>query len=133
VQRNHVSLFNGTVSQVGVVDKFSTGPGGVALSQGDVIDFVVGPGADYFGDSTSIEAQVQLAPEVLGCTPGGSAYKVIKPSNSAAANVSANVSGTPSVCAVPSSEPATWYIKTTTDGGATWQWVATLGSLGLGK
>jgi hypothetical protein len=52
VERNHVSLFDGTVSQLGVVDKFSTGPGGMALNQGDVIDFVVGPQADYFGDST---------------------------------------------------------------------------------
>jgi hypothetical protein len=133
VQKNHVSLFDGLVSQVGVVTRYSTGAGGIALNQGDVIDLVLGPNGDYFGDSTSVEAQIQLQPEVLGCTANSNVYKVVKPSNSVAANVSANASGTPSICALPSSEPATWFIKTTTDGGATWQWVATLGSLGLGK
>jgi hypothetical protein len=43
--------------------------------------------------------------------------------------VSPNISGEPSICAVPSSKPGSWYIKTTWDGGVTWQWVDTLSSL----
>jgi hypothetical protein len=72
--------------------------------------------------------------EVLNCLPGNvPVFKVVKPSNSVSSNVSPNSAGNPSICAVPSSEPGTWYIKTTTDGGATWQWKYMLGALGLGK
>jgi probable HAF family extracellular repeat protein len=72
--------------------------------------------------------------EVLNCLPGNVAvFKVAKPSNFVSSNVSPNVSGNPSICALPSSEPPTWYIKTTTDGGATWHWKYMLGALGLGE
>jgi hypothetical protein len=137
VQKNHVSLLDGFVNQVGVVEKYSTGSHGIALNAGDVIDLVIGPNGDLTGDSTSVEAQIQalpeVLPEVLNCTPNSNVYKVVKPSNSVSSNVSPNLSGVPSICALPSSEPATWYIKTTTDGGGTWHWTDTLGSLGLGK
>ena len=133
VQKNHVSLFDGLVDQIGVVDRYTTGPSGMALNKGDVIDLVVGPNGDLTADSTSVEAQIQVQPEVLNCTPNGTVYHVAKPSNSVSSNVSPNASGSPSVCAVPGSEPAGWFIKTTTDNGATWQWIDTLGSLGMGK
>ena len=109
------------------------GTTGIALNAGDVIDLVVGPNGDYFGDSTGVDATIQELPEVLYCTENGSVYKVVKPSNSVSSNVSPNISGLPSICASPSSKPANWYIKTTWDGGVTWQWVDTLGSLGLGQ
>ncbi len=133
VQKNHVSLFNGFVNQVGVVDKYTTGTQGIALNAGDVIDLVIGPNGDLTGDSTSVEAQIQVLPEVLNCMSNSNVYKVAKPSNTVSSNVSPNSSGVPSICAVPASKPASWFIKTTTDGGSTWHWVDTLGSLGLGK
>jgi probable HAF family extracellular repeat protein len=71
--------------------------------------------------------------EVLNCVQGGNFYKVVEPSNSVSSNVSPNSAGHPSICAIPSSEPGTWYVKTTTDGGATWQWKYMLEALGLGK
>ena len=136
VQKNHVSLFDGFVNQVGVVEKYSTGSRGIALNAGDVIDLAIGPNGDLTGDSTSVEAQIQETqeqPEVLNCSRNSNVYEVAKPSNSVSSDVSPNISGIPSVCAIPATEPADWYIKTTTDGGSTWQWVDTLGSLGLGK
>jgi hypothetical protein len=138
VQRNHVSVFDGFVDQVGVVEKYSTGSRGIVLNAGDVIDLVIGPNGDLTGDSTSVEAQIQELPEqelpeVLSCTRNSNIYEVVKPSNSVSSNVSPNISGIPSICAIPSTEPADWFIKTTTDGGVAWQWVDTLGSLGLGK
>jgi hypothetical protein len=133
VLRNHVSLFDGDVNGAGSVQSWSTGSPGIALSAGDVIDLVVGPNGDNFGDSTGIDATIQILPEVLNCFPNESIYRVVKPSNSVSSNVSPNISGKPSICAIPSSKPASWYIKTTWDGGATWQWVETLGSLGLGE
>jgi len=91
----------------------------------------------YHNHGRATEAQIQalpeVLPEVLNCTPNSNVYKVVKPSNSVSSNVSPNLSGLPSICALPSTEPATWYIKTTTDGGGTWHWADTLGSLGLGK
>jgi hypothetical protein len=71
--------------------------------------------------------------EVLNCIQGGNIYRTVKPSNSVSSNVSPNSAGNPSICATPSSELATWYIKTTTDGGATWQWKYTLGLWDLGN
>ncbi len=71
--------------------------------------------------------------QVLYCSPGVNKYAVGPPNNDVSSNVSPNANGSPSLCAVPFSEPATWYIKTTTDGGATWHWIQTLGALGLGS
>ena len=133
VLRNDVSLFNGEVNGGSPVDNWSTGSAGIALNAGDVIDLVVGPNGDYSGDSTGVDATIQVLPEVLSCLPNNESYfKTVKPSNSVFSNVSPNISGKPSICASPSSTPASWYIKTTWDGGVTWQWVDTLGSLGLG-
>jgi hypothetical protein len=53
--------------------------------------------------------------------------------NDVSSNVSPNASGSPSLCAVPFSEPATWYIKTTTDGGCDMAWDPDLGGAGIGK
>jgi len=134
VLRNYVSLFDGDVNGSGSVQNYSTGSRGVALNAGDVIDLVVGPNGDYFGDSTGVDATIQVLPDVLSCIEGNASYyKAVKPSNSVSSNVSPNISGTPRFCAIPSSEPANWYIKTSWDGGVTWHWVDTLGSLGLGK
>jgi hypothetical protein len=132
VQRNHVSLFDGDVNGIGSVQNYFSGTAGIALNAGDVIDLVVGPNGDYTADSTGVDATIQVLPDVLNCIEG-SFYKAVKPSNSVSSNVSPNISGTPSICATPSSKPATWYIKTSWDGGVTWQWVDTLGSLGLGQ
>lgn len=133
VLRDYVSVFNGEVSGASPVQNWSTGSPGLALNAGDVLDLVVGPNGDNFGDSTGIDANIQELPEVLSCfSSNESYYKTAKPSNSLSSNVSPNISGRPSLCAVPSSKPASWYIKTTWDGGVTWQWVDTLGSLGLG-
>ena len=65
--------------------------------------------------------------KVLDCT----GYKVIAPSSSAILNVSPSASGSPSECKLPGSVPGSWYVKTTTNGGHTWEWTATLESLGL--
>jgi hypothetical protein len=132
VLRNHLSLFDADVN--GSVQNWSTGSQGIALNAGDVIDLVIGPNGDYFGDSTGVDAAIQILPEVVNCFPNNdSIYKPVKPSNSVSSNVSPNISGKPSICAVPSSKPASWYIRTSWDGGVTWQWVDTLGSLGLGE
>jgi hypothetical protein len=133
VLRNDVSVFNGEVNGVSPAQNWSTGSPGIALNAGDVIDLVVGPNGDNFGDSTGVDATIQVLPEVLSCLPyNENYYKTVKPSNSVSSNVSPNISGQPSICAIPSSKPASWYIKTTWDGGVTWQWVDTLSSLGLG-
>ncbi len=133
VLRNHVGVFNSEVNSAGPVQNWSTGSPGIALSAGDVIDLVVGPDGDYGGDSTGVDATIQVLPDVLACSPGNdSIYKSVKPANAVSSNVSPNISGKPSICATPSSTPASWYIKTSWDGGDTWQWVDTLGSLGLG-
>ena len=72
--------------------------------------------------------------EVLNCIQGNSGfYEVVKPSRSVSSNVSPNSSGNPSLCAIPSTEPAAWYIKTTPDGGETWQWQYMLKDLGIGS
>jgi hypothetical protein len=80
-------------------------------------------------------ATVEVLPnvQVLYCSRGVNKYTVGPPNNDVSSNVSPNPHGSPSLCAVPSSEPATWYIKTTTDSGATWQWIDSLGALGLGS
>jgi hypothetical protein len=133
VLRNYVSVFNGEVNGTDPVQDWTTGSPGIALNAGDVVDLVVGPNGDYSGDSTGVDATIQVLPEVLSCFPNNTSYfKTIKPSNSVSSNVSPNISGKPSVCAIPSSKPGSWYIKTTWDGGDTWQWVDTLSSLGLG-
>ena len=134
VQRNHVSLFDGDVSGIGSVQNYFSGTGGIALNAGDVIDLAVGPNGNLTSDSTGVDATIQVLPDVLRCAEGNeNYYKTIKPSNTVSSNVSPNLSGKPSICALPSSEPANWYIKTTWDHGVSWQWVDTLGSLGLGK
>jgi len=134
VLRNNASLFEGDVSATASIQNWSTGSAGLALHQGDVISLVIGPNGDYGGDSTGVDAAIQVLPDVLNCVEGNDEYfKAVKPSNSVSSNVSPNISGSPSICAKPSSKPATWYIKTSWDGGVTWRWVDTLGSLGLGS
>lgn len=59
VQRNHVSLFDGNITGVGSVQNYSTGPHGIALNAGDVIDLAVGPDGDIGADSTGVAANVQ--------------------------------------------------------------------------
>lgn len=133
VQRNHVSVFDGDVNGIGSVQSYFSGTAGIALGAGDVIDLAVGPNGNLTADSTGVDATIQVLPEVLSCLADNeSYYKTVKPSNSVSSNVSPNISGKPSICAIPSSKPASWYIKTTWDGGVTWQWVDTLSSLGLG-
>jgi hypothetical protein len=133
VQRNHVSLFDGDVKGIGSAQHWFSGTAGIALNAGDVIDFAVGPNGDLTSDSTGVDAAIQQLPEVLSCTEDGSVYKAVKPSNSVSSAVSPNISGTPVLCAIPSAKPANWYIKTSWDGGNTWQWEDTLDSLGLGQ
>ena len=96
----------------------------------------VGPFATAgFATTSWPPASVEVLPEVkvLYCSPGVNKYTVGPPDNDISSNVSPNANGSPGLCAVPFSEPETWYIKTTTDGGATWHWVHTLESLGLGS
>lgn len=59
---------------------------------------------------------------VLGCTQGGGTYAVVNPGVSVSMNVSQNPSGSPSLCGVPTNYPQDYYVKTTVDGGKTWQW-----------
>jgi hypothetical protein len=58
VQKNHVSLFDGHVNQIGVVEKYSTGRQGIALHAGDLIDIAIGPDGDLSSDSTSVDAEI---------------------------------------------------------------------------
>ena len=136
VQRNHVSLFDGFVNGAGSVQNWSTGNEGIALSAGDMIDLVVGPNGDYTADSTGVDADIQETPntvEVLSCVDYAN-FKIVPPSNTVSSEVSPNLHGVgqPSECAVPANLPSSWSIKTTVDGGKTWQWQS-LASLGLGK
>jgi hypothetical protein len=133
VLRNGVSLFSELVNGVGSVQNYFSGLAGLTLNAGDVIDLAVGPNGDYSSDSTGIDAMIQYLPQMLNCVQGQSTYKVVALSNSVSAEVSPNSSGTSSVCAVPATVSSSWYIKTTTDGGVTWQWVNTLAMVGLGK
>jgi hypothetical protein len=136
VQKNHVSLFDGFVNGAGSIQNWSSGLQGIALDAGDVIDLVVGPNGDNFGDSTGVDAEIQATPnsvEVLSCVDYAN-FKIVPPSNAVSSEVSPNTHGVgePSECAVPASVPSSWSIKTTVDGGKTWQWQS-LASLGLGK
>ena len=136
VQRNHVSLFDGFVNGAGSVQNWSTGNEGIALTAGDVIDLVVGPNGDYGADSTGVDADIQQTPntvEVLSCVDYRN-FKIVPPSNTVSSEVSPNLHGVgqPSECAVPANLPSSWSIKTTVDGGKTWQWQS-LASLGFGK
>lgn len=132
-----MSLFDGVVNGVGSVQNWSTGNGGIVLTAGDVIDLVVGPNGDYGGDSTGIDAQIQQGPqsalEVLSCVDYRN-FKIVPPSNTVSSEVSPNLHGVgqPSECAFPANLPSSWSIKTTVDGGKTWQWQS-LASLGFGK
>lgn len=67
--------------------------------------------------------------KVLQCA----GYKVIAPTNWVISNISPNPTGNPSLCVLPANTSSSYYIKTTTNGGASWVWSRTLGSLGLGK
>jgi hypothetical protein len=134
VLKNGTSVFDGAVNGAGSMQNWSTGSAGIALSAGDVIDLVVGPNGDYYSDSTGIDATIQVLPDVLNCYHDNfSYYRAVKPSNTVSSAISPNISGSPAYCATPGSKPATWFIKTSWDGGITWQWVDTLGTLGLGE
>jgi hypothetical protein len=54
------------------------------------------------------------------------------PNNNVAAGLTPNANGTGMNCRVPSQYPPSWYIKVTSDGGKTYEFV-TLQSLGLGN
>ena len=69
--------------------------------------------------------------DVLNCIEGQNVYKVVPVSNSTSSKMRSGPSG-PNICALPSTEPTSWQIQVTTNGGDTWSWV-TLSSLGLGN
>jgi hypothetical protein len=137
VLRNSVSLFSGFVNGIGSVQNWSTGTAGIALTAGDVIDLVVGPNGDFGSDSTGVDAEIQQGPpitlEVNSCVDYAN-FKIVPPSNTVSSEVSPDTHGVgqPAECAVPATLPSSWSIKTTVDGGKTWQWQS-LASLGLGK
>ena len=137
VLRNSVSLFRGFVNGIGSVQNWSTGTAGIALTAGDVIDLVVGPNGDFGSDSTGVDAEIQQGPpntlEVNACVDYAN-FRIVPPSNAVSSEVSPNTHGVgqPAECAVPANLPSSWSIKTTVDGGKTWQWQS-LASLGLGK
>jgi len=54
------------------------------------------------------------------------------PNNNVGAGLTPNANGSGMNCRVPSQYPPSWYIKVTSDGGKTYEFV-TLGSLGLGN
>ncbi len=65
------------------------------------------------------------------CIEGQNIFEVMPISNTLSLMVRANASS-PKVCYPPDTEPSSWYIQITTNGGESWSWV-TLASLGLGK
>jgi hypothetical protein len=67
-------------------------------------------------------ADVPTTVRVLGCTPGSNAFTVVSPGAVVSMNVSPNANGSASVCGIPTSFPQTYFVKTTVDGGKTWQW-----------
>jgi len=78
------------------------------------------------------QADVPANVRVLSCVNGsGSTYAVVTPGAAVSMNVSANASGTPSLCGVPTSFPLAYYVKTTTDFGKTWQWTYHLADFGF--
>jgi hypothetical protein len=81
----------------------------------------------------SVGLQIPANLQVLYCSRGSNVYGVGPASNSISSNVSPNASGSPSICAVPATEPGSWYVRTTTDGGNTWHWIYTLSQLALGQ
>lgn len=67
---------------------------------------------------------------VLSCTLGGNTYLTVAPGAGVSMNVSPNPSGQPSLCGLPASFPQTYYVKTTVDGGKSWQWAYKLSDFG---
>jgi len=139
------SQFKFTTSPAGVITAWQFTLDGTAGQQGSIREEItstsaqgdhetIGGGSNSYGTSVAGTWSGQsLNLKVLYCSQGGSTYAVGVPSNSISSNVSPNPSGIPSICAVPAKEPASWYIKTTADGGQTWQWIYTLSALGLAQ
>jgi len=69
--------------------------------------------------------------EGMHCIEGQSIFQVMPISNTLSTMVRSSATGA-KVCYPPASEPSTWQIQITTNGGTTWSWV-TLASLGLGS
>jgi hypothetical protein len=68
---------------------------------------------------------------VLSCTTGGSVYAVVAPGAGVSMNVSASASGSPSLCGLPAAFPQTYFVKTSLDGGKSWQWIYRLSDFGF--
>jgi hypothetical protein len=68
---------------------------------------------------------------VLSCTTGGSVYGVVAPGAGVSMNVSASASGSPSLCGLPAAFPQTYFVKTSLDGGKSWQWTYHLSDFGF--
>jgi hypothetical protein len=70
---------------------------------------------------------------VLSCITGGGAYAVVNPGAGVSMNVSSSATGSPSLCGLPGAFPQDYYVKTTLDGGKTWQWTYRLADFGFAK
>lgn len=71
--------------------------------------------------------------KAMSCVSSGtSTYKAIVPTNSTSIDISATAAN-PGFCKPPGSYPSSYYVRTTLNNGATWQWTYTLKQLGLGK
>lgn len=76
-------------------------------------------------------ADVPANVKVLSCVSGsGSTYAVVAPTAAVSMNVSPNASGNPSLCGLPAAFAQTYFVKTTVDGGKTWQWTYHLSDFG---
>jgi hypothetical protein len=139
------SQFKFTTNSLGVITAWEYTVDGTAGHQGRIPEKITSTSGQ--GDHETIAGEANnygtgiagawsgqpLSIKVLYCSQGGSTYSVGAPSNSISSNVSPNVSGIPSICAIPAKEPTFWYIKTTADGGQTWHWIYTLSTLGLAQ
>jgi hypothetical protein len=70
---------------------------------------------------------------VLSCITGGGAYATVNPGPGVSMNVSPKPTGSPSLCGLPGAFPQDYYVKTTLDGGKTWQWTYLLSDFGFVK
>lgn len=69
--------------------------------------------------------------QVLSCKAGTPAVSIAKPGAAVSMNVSPNASGSPSLCGLPGGYPAAYFVKTTVDGGKSWQWTYHLSDFGF--
>ena len=68
---------------------------------------------------------------VLSCITGGGAYATVNPGGGVSMNISPSATGAPSLCGLPGAFPQDYYVKTTLDGGKTWQWTYRLADFGF--